>query len=138
MYEKNEKNERNEKINNTNVYNNGGGDSNMNISNKSNNSNNNSSNDSNNNGSGNNIHNVSNINSIFTYTNTINITVIKDKNHYQNEYKKKYIGKRLYDNKILEIERRRDWERNRRLSDQFTRQPSGYFLGPAMNHSRLV
>ena len=47
------------------------------------------------------------------------------------EYKVKFIKKKLYDARISNIEKRRDWERNSQVSNQFSEQPAMFFLeGP--------
>ena len=84
----------------------------------------------------NNNHNNSNYNNNNNdNTNNKNLLINTQLNNNNNnntmykEYKEKHIKKTLYEARILSIEKRRDWERNSRVSNQFSEQPSMFFLG---------
>ena len=85
----------------------------------------------NNNNNYNCINNNDNNNNNYCNDNNINRQSNENKYKIYEEYKIKHIKKKLYQARISNIEKRRDWERNSQVSNQFSEQPAMFFLeGP--------
>ena len=77
--------------------------------------------------------NIINNNNNNNNNNNDNINTQSNQNKYKTyeEYKLKYTKKKIYETRINNIEKRRDWERNSQVSNQFSEQPAMFFLeGP--------